>query len=99
MSSREERAEVLTVLTYPSFRVHYGRWVRFPEHVSVEALLGEVRKSPLLLSSVCLIAVRHTTQDLADTLAPTLFEEAKSLLQSSLLTAPQPPCRMKPPTI
>lgn len=78
------------LLIRPSFHVHYGRWVRFSEHVPIEALLGEVRKSPLLLSSVCLIAVRHTTQELADTLAPTLFEEAKSLLQSSLLTAAQP---------
>lgn len=71
------------------FCEHYGRWVKFPHTSSTEALLSEVRQSPLLLSSVCLIAVRHTTQETADTLAPKLFEESKLLLQSSLLTVPQ----------
>lgn len=71
------------------FRVHYGRWVRFPEHTSTENLLSQVRKSPLLLCSVLLIAVRHTTQELADELAPRLFREAKSLVSRALLLVPQ----------
>ncbi|KAF4459062.1 nicotinamide mononucleotide permease [Fusarium albosuccineum] len=42
-----------------------------------------------LLAFIFLIAVRHTTQELADRLAPRLFEEAKSLITSSLLEVPQ----------
>jgi hypothetical protein len=57
--------------------------------MATEALLSHVRKSPLLLCSIFLIAVRHTTQELADQLAPTLFEEAKKLVASSLLVVPQ----------
>lgn len=49
-----------------------------------------MRKSPLLLCSVLLIAVRHTTQELADELAPRLFREAKSLVSKALLVVPQP---------
>ncbi|KAH8430747.1 Zn(II)2Cys6 transcription factor domain-containing protein [Aspergillus melleus] len=71
------------------FHVHYGRWVKFPEHVTTETLLARIRKSPVLLCSVLLIAVRHTTQDLADRLAPHLFREAKGLITSSLLVVPQ----------
>jgi hypothetical protein len=39
--------------------------------------------------SIFLIAVRHTTQDLADRLAPKLFEESKRLITGSLLEVPQ----------
>ncbi|KAJ5618755.1 hypothetical protein N7510_002739 [Penicillium lagena] len=56
---------------------------------STDMLLTQVRNSPLLLCSVLLIAVRHTTQDLADELAPRLFREAKRLVSSSLLIVPQ----------
>ncbi|KAJ5600594.1 hypothetical protein N7450_001661 [Penicillium hetheringtonii] len=72
------------------FRFHYGRWVRFSEDVATEVLLSQVRKSPLLLCSVFLIAVRHTTQGLADELAPSLFREAKNLISKALLVTPQP---------
>jgi hypothetical protein len=41
------------------------------------------------VSSVFLIAVRHTTQELADRLAPQLFHEARTLVASALLVAPQ----------
>lgn len=71
------------------FRVHYGRWVRFSEDVTTEVLLSQVRKSPVLLCSVLLIAVRHTTQALADELAPRLFREARSLISRALLVVPQ----------
>ncbi|KAM3435172.1 hypothetical protein MY4824_005044 [Beauveria thailandica] len=71
------------------FRLHYGRWVRFPEHVSTETLLAQVRASPLLLCCVLLIAVRHSTQELADELAPPLFREAKRLVSRDLLVVPQ----------
>ena len=73
-----------------SFHIHYGRWVKFPVEISIPTLLSQISKSPLLLCSVFLIAVRHTTQDLADRLAPRLFEEAMKLVTSSLLTVPQP---------
>jgi hypothetical protein len=36
-----------------------------------------------------LIAVRHTTQELALRLAPQLFERAKALISTTLLTVPQ----------
>ncbi|EFY94804.2 Zn(2)-C6 fungal-type DNA-binding domain protein [Metarhizium robertsii ARSEF 23] len=71
------------------FHVYYGRWVKFSEDLSSEALLPQVRHSPLLLCSLFLIAVRHTTDQLADQLAPRLFQEAKRLLSASLLTVPQ----------
>lgn len=71
------------------FQVHYGRWVRFPDNLTAEVLLSQVRKSPLLLCSILLIAVRHTTQALADELAPHLFREAKSLISKALLEVPQ----------
>ncbi|QPH03834.1 hypothetical protein C2857_000214 [Epichloe festucae Fl1] len=72
------------------FRTHYGRWVKFSESLSTEALLLQARRSPLLVCSIFLIAVRHTTEQLADKLAPRLFDEAKSLLSSALLIVPQP---------
>ena len=77
------------MLTTGRFHVHYGRWVKFTDDISTEALLVQVRRSPLLLCSIFLIAVRHTAQELADRLAPTLFEEAKRLVASSLLVTPQ----------
>lgn len=76
-------------LTIFSFHTHYGRWTRFPEDITVKELLPIVRKSPLLICSIFLIAVRHTTQDLADQLAPKLFEESKRLITASLLEVPQ----------
>ena len=80
-------AQASTLLSI--FQEHYGRWVAFDESVSVEVLIRQARKSSLLLCSICLIAVRHTTQELALRLAPILFNEAKLLLSNSLLTAPQ----------
>ncbi|RAH67268.1 uncharacterized protein BO66DRAFT_329522, partial [Aspergillus aculeatinus CBS 121060] len=71
------------------FHTHYGRWVKFPEDLSTPALLSRIRRSSLLTCSVLLIAVRHTTPDLADRLAPQLFREAKRLVTSSLLVVPQ----------
>ncbi|KAK0384886.1 hypothetical protein NLU13_7365 [Sarocladium strictum] len=71
------------------FHTHYSRWVKFPEDVTTDALLLRVRTSPLLLCSILLIAVRHSTQDLADDLAPALFHEAKQLVAVSLLEVPR----------
>lgn len=79
--------DAITLLSI--FQEHYGRWVAFDESVSIEVLMRQVRKSSLLLCSVCLIAVRHTTQELALRLAPTLLNEAKALVSTSLLNAPQ----------
>ncbi|KAK9415739.1 hypothetical protein SUNI508_10217 [Seiridium unicorne] len=71
------------------FHLNYGRWVRFPEGISTETLLLRVRKSPLLLCSIFLIAVRHTNQNSAAILAPKLFHESKRLIAISLLEVPQ----------
>lgn len=71
------------------FHVHYGRWVKFPEDVSTDELLVRVRQSPLLICSILLIAVRHSTQELADAMAPELLAEAKHLVTSSLLQVQQ----------
>ncbi|KAH8763478.1 hypothetical protein F5882DRAFT_453327 [Hyaloscypha sp. PMI_1271] len=63
--------------------------VSFNPSSSSETIPAEVRKSPLLLCACCLIAVRHTTQDSASTLAPRLFQEARTLLSAHLLDVPQ----------
>lgn len=71
------------------FHQHYGRWVCFDPLMSSSAILDKAKQSPLLLCACCLIAVRHTNQELAARLAPALFEKAKSLLSIALLTSPQ----------
>ncbi|KAL4869466.1 hypothetical protein BDV12DRAFT_82031 [Aspergillus spectabilis] len=72
------------------FLEHYGRWVLFDPDEDIHELLGRVRKSPLLFCACCLIAVRHTSQHLAASLAPKLYETARSLVQSALLISSQP---------
>ena len=72
--------------SFCSFREHYGRWVRFDETSSTHDLLTSAAKSPLLLCSACLIAVRHTTDELASRLAPALLDEAQTLVSRALLT-------------
>ncbi|KAL2857202.1 hypothetical protein BJY01DRAFT_231194 [Aspergillus pseudoustus] len=72
------------------FQEHYGRWVLFDPDEDPKDLLGQITRSPLLFSACCLIAVRHTSQDLAATLAPKLYECARALVQSALLVSPQP---------
>ncbi|KAL4810941.1 hypothetical protein BDV18DRAFT_155557 [Aspergillus unguis] len=71
------------------FSQHYGRWVLFDDD-DPETLLPRVRKSPLLFCASCLIAVRHTSQDIAARLAPKLYDKTRSLVQSALLLSPQP---------
>ncbi|KUJ13796.1 uncharacterized protein LY89DRAFT_650813, partial [Mollisia scopiformis] len=71
------------------FQEHYGRWVAFSETVSPNALLSNIRESPLLLCACCLIAVRHMTWNSTAELAPRLFQEAKSLLSAAVLEVPQ----------
>jgi len=82
------RDEALTLLSI--FQENYGRWVSFDPTIPTLILLEDVRKSPLLLAACCLIAVRHTSQELASRLAPTLYREAKSLLSVAMLNTPQP---------
>ncbi|OAA76221.1 hypothetical protein LEL_05905 [Akanthomyces lecanii RCEF 1005] len=50
---------------------------------------GQFDSLPNSVSDV-ISAVRHTTQELADELAPRLFREAKSLVSKALLVVPQP---------
>lgn len=76
-------------LTFQRFRLHYGRWVAFDESMPTRELLVYTRQFPLLLCSICLVAVRQANQQLASTLAPVLFNEAKDLLLASLLVFPQ----------
>jgi hypothetical protein len=40
------------------FQTHYARWVCFDQDLPTAVLLDKVRKSPLLLTACCLIAVR-----------------------------------------
>jgi hypothetical protein len=80
---------LIQLLKEARFNEHYGRWVLFSPIISAEMLLADVRKSPLLLCACCLIAVRHTTQEVASSLAPQLFKEAKSLLSIGILETPQ----------
>ncbi|KAE8404973.1 hypothetical protein BDV37DRAFT_293362 [Aspergillus pseudonomiae] len=72
------------------FLEHYGRWVLFDPETDPKILLGRVNRSPLLFSACCLIAVRHTTESLATTLAPKLYQSARSLVSTALLVSPQP---------
>ena len=71
------------------FQTHYGRWLLLPPAAASGALQSQIAQSPLLLCSIYLIAVRHTTQELANELAPKLFQEVRTLLASSLLITPQ----------
>lgn len=58
--------------------------------LSTHDLVTSAAKSPLLLCSACLIAVRHTSDELASRLAPALFDEAQTLVSRALLTANTP---------
>ncbi|KAF2668847.1 hypothetical protein BT63DRAFT_286957 [Microthyrium microscopicum] len=78
-----------TVSLIVIFQEHYGRWVGFDDNITAESRLSLIRKSDLLLCACCLIAIRHTTQDLAARLAPILFDRAKTKLSIALLTTPQ----------
>lgn len=80
--------EATSLLTL--FHENYGRWVSFDAAMPIARLLEDVRKSPLLLTACCLIAVRHVSQELASRLAPKLFQDAKSLLSRAMLSVPQP---------
>jgi hypothetical protein len=82
----EQEATSLLVL----FHENYGRWVSFDASAPITRLLEDVRKSPLLLTACCLIAVRHVSQELASRLAPKLFQDAKLLLSRAMLSVPQP---------
>lgn len=72
-----------------SFAEHYGRWVALDGSKSTRAVLEEIRQSNLLLCASFLIAVRHTTLELATRTAPILFEKAKLELSAALIKAPQ----------
>lgn len=49
-----------------------------------------MKKSSLLFCACSLIAVRHTSEELAASLAPKLYEYARSLASTTLLVTPQP---------
>jgi hypothetical protein len=71
------------------FQTHYGRWILLPLGTATGVLSSHIAHTPLLLCSIYLIAVRHTTQELANALAPQLFQEVRTLLASALLITPQ----------
>ena len=75
--------------SFYSFLEHYGRWVAFECSTAPSIMLSELRKSNLLFCAICLIAVRHTSQELATRIAPTLFERAKAEMSRVLVMAPQ----------
>ncbi|KAF9245147.1 hypothetical protein DTO027I6_9214 [Penicillium roqueforti] len=78
----------LTLITI--FLDHYGRWVLFDPQCEPSELLRRVKKSSLLFSACSLIAVRHTSEELAANLAPKLYEYVRSLASTTLLVSPQP---------
>lgn len=55
-----------------------------------KTLLAEASRSPLLLCACFSIAVRHTTETLAASLAPKLYQCARALISTALLVTPQP---------
>lgn len=69
--------------------MHYGRWIRLPQDDPDQGRLWPVRGSPLLLCCILLIAIRHSTDSMAERLAPRLLDEASRLLASELLIVPQ----------
>ncbi|OQE21752.1 hypothetical protein PENSTE_c011G06865 [Penicillium steckii] len=71
------------------FLEHYGSWIMLDPESDPVPLLPRVRNAPLLFCACCLIAVRHTSAELAASLAPKLYECARSLVSSNLLVAPQ----------
>ncbi|KAJ5734677.1 hypothetical protein N7533_013080 [Penicillium manginii] len=71
------------------FLEHYGDWIMWDPESDPVPLLPRVRNSPLLFCACCLIAVRYTSEELAASLAPKLYECARSLVSSTLLVAPQ----------
>ncbi|KAJ6016859.1 hypothetical protein N7451_000238 [Penicillium sp. IBT 35674x] len=77
----------LTLITI--FVEYYGRWILYDPEGDPAALLPRVKRSPLLFCACCLIAVRHTSEQLAAGLAPKLYEYARSSVSSTLLVAPQ----------
>ncbi|KAJ5622934.1 hypothetical protein N7490_011539 [Penicillium lividum] len=77
----------LTLITI--FLEYYGRWILFDTEGDPAALLPRVKRSPLLFCACCLIAVRHTSEKLAASLAPKLYECARSFVSGTLLVAPQ----------
>lgn len=82
-------AEIIS-LTWFRFLEYYGRWVLFDPECEPSELLRQVKRSTLLFCACCLIAVRHTSEELAANLAPQLYEYARSLASTTLLVAPQP---------
>lgn len=81
--------ELRSILNVSSFLEYYGRWVLYDPESDPAALLPHVKKSPLLFCACCLIAVRHTSEELAASLAPKLYECARSFVSSQLLVTPQ----------
>ncbi|KAJ6088436.1 hypothetical protein N7486_009697 [Penicillium sp. IBT 16267x] len=79
----------LAVTLITIFVEHYGRWILYDPEGDLAAFLPRVKRSPLLFCACCLIAVRHTSEQLAAGLAPKLYEYARSSISSTLLVAPQ----------
>ena len=80
----------LALTLFTIFLKNYARWVRFDPESDPAVLLADVARSPLLLCACSLIAVRHTNEDLATSLAPKLHRCASTLVSAALLTSPQP---------
>ncbi|CAL5868598.1 uncharacterized protein PFLUO_LOCUS2825 [Penicillium psychrofluorescens] len=72
------------------FLEYYGRWILYELQDDPNIILKRVNKSSLLFCACCLIAVRHTSEDLAASLAPRLYECARSLVSTNILVSPQP---------
>ncbi|CEJ94354.1 hypothetical protein VHEMI09892 [[Torrubiella] hemipterigena] len=67
---------------------NYGRWILVSQETNIESAMTAFRRSPLLLTSVLLIAIRHT-EGQREQQAEKLLREVKKLLGLQLLIVPQ----------
>lgn len=75
------------------FRDRYGNWCSFPETISTEKLVSNIRSrnASLLLSASCVMALRYTVKyhDLKTRVYKNLLFKLKSDLETSLKCVPQ----------
>ncbi|SCV04030.1 LAME_0H15192g1_1 [Lachancea meyersii CBS 8951] len=81
------------VLLMESFRDGYGKWCSFPDSSSSHKLVEilRARNASLLLSTICVLALRYTTQhhDLKTRIYKSLLYKLKTDVDSSLQMVPQ----------
>lgn len=81
------------ILLMQDFRDRYGAWCSFPETISTDKLVNNIRSRgcSLLLTVSCVLALRYTTKhyDMKTRIYKNLLYKLKSDLETSLKTIPQ----------